>query len=62
MDDPRELMKYRVYYAAKDGMSLVFYALIEDKVDVESLLNEVRNIYLYLSNKKSLLFEDFSRK
>ncbi|KAJ3636509.1 hypothetical protein MTP99_000051 [Tenebrio molitor] len=42
MQEPRENLKNRVYYAAKDGMSIALYALLVsgDKQEVEDILNE----------------------
>ncbi|XP_063905272.1 protein fem-1 homolog B-like isoform X2 [Zophobas morio] len=42
MQEPREHLKNRVYYAAKDGMSIALYALLvgAKKQEVEDILNE----------------------
>ncbi|EFA05982.1 protein fem-1 homolog B isoform X2 [Tribolium castaneum] len=42
MQEPRDHLKNRVYYAAKDGMSLALYALLvgANKQEVEAILDE----------------------
>jgi hypothetical protein len=49
MQEPRENLKNRVYYAAKDGMSIALYALLVsgDKQEVEDILNEVSDVFVH---------------
>lgn len=44
MNDRKEYLKNRVYYAAKDGMAMPLYTLLNEsgKPEAEELLNEVR--------------------
>lgn len=44
MQEIRNSLRNRVYYAAKDGMSLALYSLLvaEERDYVEEVLNEVR--------------------
>lgn len=43
MQESREHLKSRVYYAVKDGMSLALYTLFvgANRQEVENILNEV---------------------
>lgn len=44
MYEPREELKNRIYYAAKDGMSLALFTLTSQvrKNEIDEIINEVR--------------------
>lgn len=44
MYEPREELKNRIYYAAKDGMSLALFTLTSQvrKSEIDQIINEVR--------------------
>lgn len=50
MTEERDRVKYRVYYAAKDGMSISLYTLLSeiDKIEANQLINEVNIIVIYV--------------
>lgn len=43
MYEPREELKNRIYYAAKDGMSLALFTLTSkgEKTEIDQIINEV---------------------
>lgn len=53
MYEPREELKNRIYYAAKDGMSLALFTLTNQgkKSEIDEIINEV---CIQLSNDFSL--------
>lgn len=44
-----ESFKYRVYYAARDGMAITLYALLSERTndEVQEVLNQVNNQHHY---------------
>lgn len=52
-DDARPFLKDRVYYAAKDGLSIAMYALLNGAKDEETknaIINQVRNYSITFNN------------
>lgn len=47
MYEPREELKNRIYYAAKDGMPLALFTLTikEHKFEVDEIINEVCMVF-----------------
>lgn len=58
MNDSREYLKSRVYYAAKDGLALPLYMLLFEfsQKEAEKIINEVSRTNLRIYNAHSSVF------
>lgn len=51
MDDATSPLRERVFFAARDGLSLTLYALLYEKNtdDIDDILNSVSNLAIHVS-------------